>query len=379
MQDQLDIIPEPRLTGANSDPQFEDEIVDSGERIVDPFDPSKINVVREPMTIFQAMRKISINEIKLDPEFQRNLVWDATRQSRLIESILLKIPLPALYLDAVQPDQWAVVDGLQRLSTLDSFFNKRTLKLTGLEFLSNQFDGYTFDQLPRSSQRDIEETQLTLFIIRPETPPKVKFTIFHRINTGGMVLTAQEIRHAIFPGRAPKLLKDLALSSEFLQATDSSVNTKRMDDRECVLRHLAFHMTNFKGYSKPDFNDFLGSAMIAINAAPEERIAELSNDFCRAMRVCHGIFGPFAFRKYNRRAATRAPINKALFETWSNVVLDFDETRLLERSEWILEGLETALATDEDYVKSLSQATGGLRPVRVRFTKAYQIIEEALR
>src|SRR5688500_13092634 len=100
--------------------ETESEEIESTEPIVDPFDPSKINVVREPMSIFQGMRKIDIGEIKLDPEFQRNLVWDAKRQSRLIESILLKIPLPAFYLDAVRPDQWLVVDGLQRLSTLDS-------------------------------------------------------------------------------------------------------------------------------------------------------------------------------------------------------------------------------------------------------------------
>ncbi|MCI0663069.1 MAG: DUF262 domain-containing protein, partial [Acidobacteria bacterium] len=95
---------------------FDEEDIDSTEPIVDPFDPSKINVVREPMSIFQVMRKIQIGEIKLDPDFQRNVVWDSTRQSRLIESILLKIPLPALYLDAVEPNEWVVVDGLQRLS-----------------------------------------------------------------------------------------------------------------------------------------------------------------------------------------------------------------------------------------------------------------------
>src|SRR5438067_1487566 len=104
---------------------FEDEVVESSEPILDPFDPTKINVVREPMSVFQAMRKIGLGEIKLDPEFQRNLVWDAARQSRLIESILLKIPLPAFYLDAIEPDKWMVVDGLQRLSTLDSFCNEK--------------------------------------------------------------------------------------------------------------------------------------------------------------------------------------------------------------------------------------------------------------
>lgn len=359
-------------------PEFDEEQVDSNEAIIEPFDPSKINVVREPMSIFQAMRKIEIGEIKLDPDFQRNLVWDARRQSRLIESILLKIPLPAFYLDAIKPDQWAVVDGLQRLSTLDAFFNKKKLKLEGLEFLARQFDGRNWDKLPRSSQRDIEETQLTMYIIRPETPPKVKFTIFSRINTGGMVLTAQEIRHATFPGRAPMFLKDLAASTEFKQATNFSVNPKRMDDRECVLRHLAFRLANFRQYTKPDLNDFLGTTMETLNRAQDDVIAKLRADFIRAMSLCHRILGPYAFRKFNRSEGTRAPINKALFETWSTAVLDFEEDKLLANTHKIVAGLEEALATDSDYLKSLSLATGGLNPVRRRFTKVYQIIDAAI-
>lgn len=365
---------------SKAEPDFEEEDIDSSEPIVDPFDPTKINVVREPMSIFQAMRKITIGEIKLDPDFQRNLVWDNTRQSRLIESILLKIPLPAFYLDAVQPDQWMVVDGLQRLSTLESFCNKKTLRLTGLEFLGRQFEGFSFEKLPRSSQRDIEETQLTMYIIRPETPPNVKFTIFHRINTGGMVLTAQEIRHATFPGRAPALLRRLADSHEFKNATFFSVNPKRMDDRECVLRHLAFRITRFDKYTKPDLNDFLGTAMTTLNNASDNAIGQLQAEFKRSMSICNRVLGPYAFRKFSRMSGSRGrgPINKALFETWSTAVLDFDEDRLIGSASHIVDGLEDALATDVDYLKSLSQATGGINPVKKRFTKAYQIIDAAL-
>ena len=357
---------------------FDEEVIESSERIDNPFDPSKINVVRESMSIFQAIRKIQLHEIKLDPDFQRNLVWDDTRQSRLIESILLKIPLPAFYLDAIEPDRWVVVDGLQRLSTLDRFMNQKVLKLTGLEFLGRQFDDHGFDKLPRSSQRDIEETQLTLYVIRPETPPKVKFTIFHRLNTGGMVLTPQEIRHAPFPGRAPALLRDLASSVEFTQATAFSVNPKRMDDRECVLRHFAFRMTKFENYSKPDLNDFLGTAMDTLNKAQEDVIAKLRSDFLRAMSLCYKVFGPYTFRKFNRSLKQRSQINKAIFETWSTAILDFDEAHVLANAEKIVSALENALATDVEYLKSLSLATGGINPVKRRFNKAYQILGTAL-
>jgi hypothetical protein len=356
--------------------EVEEEDVESKEPIVDPFDPSKIKVDREPMPIFQAMRKVAFNEIKLDPDFQRNFVWDQTRQSRLIESILLKIPLPAFYLDAVQPDQWVVVDGLQRLFTLERFCNKKELKLKGLEFLSRQFEGMTFDELPRSSQRDIEETQLMMYIIRPETPPKVKFTIFHRINTGGVVLSAQEIRHATFPGRAPVLLKDLATRGIFLRATGFSVSPTRMDDRECVLRHLAFRITDYQRYNKPDLNDFLGSAMNYLNSVSTEMIDQLAIGFAEAMEICDEVFGRLAFRKFNLRTGYRGPINKALFESWSTVVLDYDRQSLVANKAAIVEGLDRAWNTDNDYVKSLSLATGGINAVKKRFSKANQIIQQ---
>jgi hypothetical protein len=358
--------------------QFDSEVIESSEPILDPYDPTKINVARESMSVFQAMRKIELHEIKLDPEFQRNLVWDQARKSRLIESILLRIPLPAFYLDAVEPDEWVVVDGLQRLSTLEEFCNKKTLRLAGLEFLGRQFEGRSFAELPRSSQRDIEETQLTIFIIRPETPPKVKFTIFRRLNTGGMVLTAQEVRHATFPGRAPSLLRELAGSEEFTSATYFSVSPKRMDDRECVLRHLAFRMTRFDNYTRPDLNDFLGSAMNTLNNATEQEIDRLKSEFKRAMALCHSVLGPYAFRKYYRPTRSRGPVNKALFESWSTAVLDYDEKMLRAHAEQVITELERALLGDGDYQKSLSLATGGVNPVKKRFHAAYQIIDRAL-
>ncbi|HAN93613.1 MAG TPA: DUF262 domain-containing protein, partial [Nitrospira sp.] len=205
-----------------------------------------------------------------------------------------------------------------------------------------------------------------------------KRQIFYRINTGGLVLTAQEIRHATFPGRAPSLLRSLAESERFKNATYHSVNPKRMDDRECVLRHLAFRLSRFEKYTKPDLNDFLGSAMNALNSATEDAIDRLERDFNRAMDVCGKLLGSYAFRKFSRQPQYRGPISKALFETWSTAVLDYDEEALLGSADAILRGLEEALATDADYVKSLSYGTGGIKPVKRRFTKVYQIIDMAL-
>ncbi len=169
----------------------------------------------------------------------------------MIESIIIRIPLPAFYIDATDEEQWLVVDGLQRLSALKQFMNDNNLPLTGLEYLANELDGKTYQELPRKYQRRIEETQVTIYLITPGTPPKVKYNIFKRINTGGERLTPQEIRHALNPGKALKLLAEISKSPEFtnvIQLGESRI--KRMDDREFVLGALAVMLASCKDYAK---------------------------------------------------------------------------------------------------------------------------------
>ncbi|GAI25419.1 unnamed protein product, partial [marine sediment metagenome] len=287
-------------------------------------------------------------EVNLQPDFQRHVVWDNKRQSRLIESMLIRIPLPAFYLDARDDNEWLVVDGLQRLSTLDRFYNKKELKLSGLEFLGKQIEGKNFDELPRNFQRQIEETNLTLYIIKPDTPPEAKFAIFYRINTGGMVLTGQEIRHCLFQGKATVLLKELADSREFMDATTGSINTKRMDDRECVLRYCAFHLKPLAKYREPDLNKFLSSTMETINNMNEDDIAALSESFRRAMLLSRQVFGENAFRKMFEKHGYRFPINKALFEVWSVSLEKFTDDEIHTNRDKIIRRFINTMNHDSD-------------------------------
>jgi len=356
----------------------ESESPESDEPIIDPFEPSKIKVDREPMSVFQVLRKMSLQEIVLNPEFQRNLVWDPVRRSRLVESVLLRIPLPAFYFDGIDANRWAVIDGLQRLSTLEDFVTKKNFTLHGLEYLTSA-EGKNFDELPRGMQRDIEETQITLFIIRPETPPEVKFTIFYRINTGGLVLTAQEIRHALFQGKATTLLRELAECNEFRQTTDDGVSDTRMDARECVLRYLAFHVHPYTSYSKSDLNSFLSAAMKDLNGLSAIEIDKLAKDFREAMVRARQVFGRLSFRKFALDSSRRGPVNKALFESWANVLQDYDLGALCQRKKRILESVANMFASDVEYTKSLSAGTGSVKSVYTRFELAHQAIREVLK
>lgn len=350
----------------------------SEERIKKPYDPARIKVDPTPMTIFQVMRKVEMKEINLQPQFQRKVVWDDVRQSRLIESILIRIPLPSFYLDAKDDNEWLVVDGLQRLWTLDRFYNKKDLRLQNLEFLGAQLNGKNFDELPRNFQRQIEETHLNLYVIKPDTPPEVKFTIFYRINTGGMVLSPQEIRHCLYQGTATELLIKLADSEEFLAATTDSINTKRMDDRECVLRYCAFHLKPYTEYKESNFNEFLSSTMISINKMKLNEIKALENSFLRAMRISKNVFGQYAFRKMYGRSYPRNPINKSVFEVWSVCLERFDENELLKNKDKIIDSFIEKMDNDDVYFQSVTQGTGGVTRVHKRFSTTLDIIEEVI-
>jgi len=345
----------------------------SGERILEPFDPSKIKVDRDSMSLFQVLRKIDLGEIELRPEFQRNLVWDPLRRSRLIESALLRLPLPAFYFDGVKPSQWTVVDGLQRLSTFRDYVTLKKFALSGMEYLTAA-EGRRFDQLPRGMQRELEESQLTLFIVRPETPPEVKFTIFARINTGGLVLTSQEIRHALFQGQSTVLLAQLAESHEFISATCGGVNDSRMEDRECVLRYLGFHLHSYKEYERSDLNGFLSRVMRELNDLPAGRIEDLRQRFLDAMRRMREVFGNKAFRRIRPGSDRRGPVNKALFDSWANVIGEYRVELLKDNKDEIVNRLAERFESDAEYVRALSAATGSKASVQIRFETPHKIL-----
>jgi hypothetical protein len=363
----------------SDDVEEEEVISDAADEIAikEPYNPTQIRVDLTPFTVFQIMRKIKLEEIDLQPDFQRHIVWDETRQSRLIESILIRIPLPAFYLDAVDDDRWLVVDGLQRLSTLDKFFNKNELKLKNVEFLTD-LEGSTFKNLPRKFQRQIEDTKLQIYLIQPDTPPRVKFTIFYRINTGGLFLTAQEIRHALFQGKATKLLSRLAEQPEFKRATTNSISSKRMDDRECILRFLAFYLSPYTSYDKADLHGFLSDTMQNLNQRDEVELTKLRDLFIETMCKAEAVFGEYAFRKMYEIGGRRYPINKSLFEVWSVGLTKYHRQALIACKDEIVKQFIEIMNTDSDFSRAISQGTGSITNVKKRFSTVESLLAKVI-
>lgn len=355
--------------------------------ITRPFDPNKIRMTSQQLTLYNLITRMEDNRISI-PRYQRaEGIWNEVKQSRLIESILIKIPLPAFYIDATDDENWRIIDGLQRLTTLRRFVIDKTLRLTGLEFLqiasSDPKDPRAgYNDLPRNLQRRIEETPVTVYFVQEGTPPEVTYNIFKRINTGGEALSPQEIRNAINDGPAVPFLETLAKSPEFLKATGSSIKPLRKADQEVVLRFLAFITSPERRPSNNDIDTFMNEAMKRLNLAPENERQALGQRFIRAMRAADSILGEYAFRKI-MPSGRRGQVSRALFDAWA---VNFDElsdqqiARLSQKrpASRLLGRFRRLLGQDDDFNRAITASTGDPSRIQYRYEAIKQIINETL-
>jgi hypothetical protein len=352
------------------------------EKVTFQYDPDKINIVTREPTIEQLLRRIDEAALDLAPDFQRQAnIWKNDVKSRLIESILIRIPLPAFYMDATNEDKWLVVDGLQRLSALKHFISDKSdsrLRLSGLEYLTD-LKGKTYDQIERRYQRRIEETQVTVYLINKGTPPEVKYNIFKRINTGGVRLSPQELRHALNPGNVTKFLAKLAELPEFKQVVNlSDSRKKRMEDREFILGFLAFTLTSYKEYKDDTRDSFFSKALNKANRLSDDDLQEIEYKFKKAMVAAFEIFGKNAFRKVFINNTRQYPLNKALFEAWSvnlSQLNDEQINKLKRFQQNLIDNFIMYVDDDQEFLASISQAAN---KVDYRFSTIEKIIQEVL-
>lgn len=303
--------------GIHIDPFENDENYAESDKIPEGcFIPADVNIRQRNMTVDAVVDRLSHDEIDLYPNFQRRSdLWTTNQQSLLIESLMLKIPLPAFYFDAADDDKWVVIDGLQRLTAFKNFMVSGNLSLTGLEYLT-ELNGMHFNQLPRQYYRRIRESQITVYTVEKGTPDAVVYNIFKRINTGGIKLEPEEIRHALYQGKATLLVEKLATSKSFLTATGGVISSQRMLDYEYITRYLAFTEQDYSKEYQDNIDLFLNNALKKINRYSDADIARIETNFYQVMHTCYLIFGKYAFRRVGSNGR-RGPINKAIFELWA--------------------------------------------------------------
>jgi hypothetical protein len=379
--DTLQAIEQPIEDPTNADVELEK--VDSTIQLMEkPFDPTMIKIDTKTPSLDTLIERIELKEIELETEsyFQRNPdLWDDTKKSRLIESILIQFPLPAFYFDGTENKKWLVVDGLQRLSSIRSFVVDKTLKLTNMEFLT-QLNGKRYDDLGRDLQRIIKSTQVVVYIILPGTPTDVKYNIFKRINTGGLILVPQEIRHALFQGQPSKFIAELALTPSFVQATGHSIKTDRMLDRDFANRFLAFYHLGYENY-QPDLDTYMSKAMASVNGLSSSQMANIKDAFNKSMVLNMEIFGKHAFRKFENINDGRSPINKALFDAFSVAfakLSESDSLTLKSNRDEFLAAFISLLYADKDnaFFWAITSSTSDKYRVQYRHQKVQELINK---
>lgn len=353
----------------------------SAEAITKPFNPNEIDVDISTVNLGSLIDQLENDEIDLQPDFQRVTdVWDNVKKSRLMESILLGLPLPSFYFSEDPVSQkLSIIDGLQRICAIRDFVleKENPLKLEGLQFLKN-FEGFTFSQLARPEVKRIKSLKITMNTLRKGTPLDVKYIIFQRVNTAGVPLTPQEMRHALNQGPAAIFIKELADMESFKKATNYSVESKRMQDRDFVNRFIAFYI-GYQDYMG-DLDMFLNDKMGELNKMTSEQRDDIRVSFDKAMKCCYEIFKKDTFRKRYKQEDRRKPISKAVYDTLSvNIawLSDKEQLMLLKNAEAFKAGM-IRLFNNKIFDFSVSTGTGKKYNVEQRFTMVKSLIKEII-
>jgi uncharacterized protein with ParB-like and HNH nuclease domain len=332
-------------------------------------DEIEVDVREDPFTVSELVRKFDRSNLITNPEFQRNLVWKPVQKSRFIESILLNIPLPALYLNQDKQGNYIVVDGLQRTTTLYDFLkNKYSLQhLRALPWLNNHY----FSDLELKLQVRIEDRKIPCYIIKPTVSTRMIYDIFNRINTGGTQLNRQEVRNCIFIGNSTKLLSDLANEQIFKKAIDYGISPKRMKDREAILRYIAFNIFHYTSDYSGDMDAFLEKAMKSLNKMNDDKIISIRKDFLRVMKWTFNFFGKRNFRIPGDD--WRGFINIAVLESVGYFFSKHNDQFLTANKAKIINNF-AMLIFNPDYRDAVQFSTGDSRRVTRRFELAQNIL-----
>lgn len=367
---------------------------------VSPYDPDKIKVHSKQFNVRLISEMIDNGDIDFTPDFQRNLVWDSLHKSRLIESILLRIPLPMFYLSEDDEGRITVVDGLQRLTAVKDFMDNK-FPLKGLQYLKEANGRYYSERDKDGSLngkkgidpkyfRWFNMTQFSVNVIDPSSPPKVKYDIFRRINTGGKPLNNQEIRNSLASKSLREILHEMINLPEFKSATGNSIKSVRMEDQEVALRFICFYnfyredvdLNNYNGiieYSLDDLTEHLGKFK-------KDELVKYVFLFSNAMKNAEYLFSSrYAFRKilpiHLEPNSYKQLINKALFVSISVILSEYDHstiTRLNDKG-ILVEPLAALIQKDVLLWGYLSYGTNGKANLQYVFKSVKELINNIIK
>ena len=326
----------------------------------------------ENRTIHDVMRRIEQGSYVMDPDFQRDFIWTEEKQCRLIESVIMRIPLPVFYMAEDDEGRMVVVDGLQRLSTFSRFVrNDLKLNLPDRRELHRK----TFSDLPSKLQNRVEDCNLIFYIIDAKVPERARLDIFDRVNSGE-TLTRQQMRNSLFMGPGTRFLKTEAQTEIFVKATGESLNSKKMRDREFINRFCAFQLLDLNEY-RSDMDKFLADCLRRMNRMNEAELSRLSAEFHTGLANNLMLFDRHAFRKHEPGQERRGVLNASFWDVMSTGLSLYTEDTV-ERHREPLRLKIFRLFNDEEFNTAITYGPNDARKVRTRFRLAREVFKEVL-
>lgn len=306
-----------------------DDSVQDGEEI--PKEVRKLRTQAYDKAVSDLVDMIHSEDLVLDPDYQRNYVWDNKRASLLVESVLLNVPIPVIYVAEDDEGKWIIVDGLQRLNSLSRYFNNE-FKLRNLEIL-DELNGSQFSNLNPKAKRLLKNGILRVIVIKAESHPEIKYDIFQRLNRGAVSLNEQELRNCMYRGKFCTLLKELRKYKPFLAAIGLQEPHKRYYDTELILRFFAiqsaYSTVDGKVTAYPNkMKTFLNRFMRENQNPTDDQIRKFSAVFKETIDKVVAILPPPSFRRVKPEdGSVDTRLNRALMDAimvaFSNYGADF--------------------------------------------------------
>lgn len=317
--------------------------------------------------------------LSVQPEFQRRFVWDPAKASKLIESALLRIPIPVIYLSEEKDSPINVIDGQQRLTSFFSFIDGKfpdgkDFKLTSLKVFE-ELKGKKFADLDEELQERILSCKIRTITFLEDSDPELKFEIFERLNTGAVALNDQELRNCIYRGKYNRLLKELSTEPDFRRLIGSSRPDKRMKDVWLVLRFATFYHSTYLNY-KPPIKKFLNDDMEKYQHISDVEATKLKQDFKNTIQIIFSLFGEHSFKRFykgdendpNGRWEPKK-FNTSLFDILMYSFAREDKNKVFQHLDEIREALIYLMTSDQSFIDSIEISTSSLKAVTTRFDK----------
>jgi hypothetical protein len=373
-------------TGELNELEFDDTDGDSDVDDGGVMSPRRVYADQGDPEVESLYGKYKRGKLVVRPEFQRQFVWDALKSSRLIESALLEIPLPVIYLSEEKDGREFVIDGQQRLTAFFSFLDgkfpdgDKEFRLTGNKVF-RELDRKTFKDLSEDLQDTIRYCKIRTITFRKESDHNLKYEVFERLNTGAVSLNEQELRNCVYRGSYNGLLKELARDGDLTYLLGLKAPDNRMKDIELVLRFAAFYHSTYLKY-KPPMKNFLNNEMQEHQNILTEKADNLRHAFKNAVAIIRSLLDTHAFKRFYSGTEKKPDgywepkkFNTSLYDVLMYSFATVDKNRVYQSLDAIRESLIHLMTNDQEFVDAIELSTSSVQSVTKRFDKFRHTLE----